>query len=112
MTIYRATSLHFGAIEQGAMLVSFEWSDPLYGVEGLDVDVDGFCSRKMPIRSGKGPLEIIHFRRDSIALKFPPVLAEQLELDEEIEISFTITDDEFNSLGIVVDFIRLGSART
>ena len=82
--------------------VSFVWSDPHFGSEGLTIEFDGHCSRKMPIRSGMGPPTVLGFKRDSITFEFPEELAEQLELPEILEIRFSIDDETFGNLAAQV----------
>ncbi len=52
------------ALDYGEGCLSFRWVDPIYGWEGLTIDLDGHCSREMPIRSGKGPPDFVELLRD------------------------------------------------
>jgi hypothetical protein len=106
MEIYRATAVEvFADVDYGEGDVSFQWPDALYGTEGLTIDLDGHCSRNMPVRSGGGPPHMI-LERDNIKLRFSPELAKRLLLAEEIEIRFDIGDDEFQSLQRVIDYFE------
>ena len=60
----------------------------------------------MPIHSGDGPPEFVELRRDGIKLRFARPLAEKLQLAEEIEISFCLSDGEFSELRRVVQFFN------
>jgi hypothetical protein len=86
--------------------LSFQWADPLYGREGLTIQLDGHCSRNMPIRSGNGPPDFVDLKRDRVTLRFDPVLAKELELDEEIEIRFALTDEAFYQLQRTIDYFN------
>jgi hypothetical protein len=87
------TSLDYG---EGCPL-RFSWPDALYGCEGLTIDLEGHCSRNMPIRSGYG-LKSVDLHRDRILISFKASLAQQLELDDNIEIGFQISDADFERL--------------
>ncbi len=93
-------------LDYGIGAIWFEWPDIVYGHEGLGIDLDGFCSRRMPIRSGQGPPLFVEVERGRILVRFPPTLAIRLELDELVEIHFQIDDDDFRLLQRTVDFIR------
>ena len=41
--------------DYGEGWIGFYWIDPLCGREGISIELDGHCSRRMPIRSGQGP---------------------------------------------------------
>ena len=68
------------------------------------IDLDGHCSRRMPIRSGDGPPLVVELQRDRIKLRFPALLAKKLELDEEIEILFAISDNDFAQLQRTIEY--------
>ncbi len=92
-------------LDHGEGWVTFQWEDPLYGREGLRIDIDGgHCSGNMPIRSGYGLLDW-EVRRNAITLRFAPELAKKLELDDEIEIRFDLSDDEFEGLEAAMDSV-------
>ncbi len=93
-------------LDYGEGWLSFIWPDPVYGCEGLTIDLDGHCSRKMPIRSGNGLPEFIALGRDRIGLRFPASLAEKLDLEEEIEIRFSIADREFCQLERTINYFN------
>jgi hypothetical protein len=44
-------------------------------------------------------------QRDRIRLRFSPALARKLELDEEVEIAFSISDEKFAQLQRTMDCI-------
>jgi hypothetical protein len=96
-------------LEYGEGWLAFVWADPLYGREGLQIDVeDSHCSRMMPIRCGQGPPEFVEVARDRVKLRFSPELAKKLELDEEIVIEFAISDQEFEQLERTIEHFRGG----
>lgn len=94
------------ALDYGEGELVFQWSDPIYGSESLSIDLEGYCSRAMPIRSGQGPPSIIELHRFRIKLSFAPSLARQLELDEKVEISFALSDAEFLQLQRAVAYLQ------
>jgi hypothetical protein len=83
--------------------LQFQWKDSLFGQEGLTIDLDGHCSRNMPMRSGNGPPEVFFLKRDCMRLQFTPSLAKKLELQEVVDIYFSINDAEFLELQQAVD---------
>lgn len=91
-------------IDHGEGWVEFRWPHDRYGYEGLRIDLDGHCSRRMPVHSGSGPPEILELRRDGITMRFEPALARKLEMDETIEILFRLSDTELAELRRVVDY--------
>jgi hypothetical protein len=91
-------------LDHGEGWIAFHWIETPSG--GLKIDLDGHCSRDMPIRSGNGPPEFVELRRDAIRLRFDAELARKLELPEEIEIKFRISEDEFAKLQHVVDWFN------
>lgn len=91
-------------LDHGEGWIAFHWFEIPSG--GLKIDLDGHCSRDMPIRSGSGPPEFVELRRDVVRLRFDDELARKLELPEEIEIGFHISDDEFAELQRVVDWFN------
>jgi hypothetical protein len=94
-------------LDYGEGGIFFQWEDPVYGHEGLEISFwDLNCSRKMPIRSGDGLPEIVGLTSDTIMLHFSPKLARQLELNEKVEITFDISDEECTKLKRAVDFIK------
>ena len=50
----------------------------------------------MPIKSGNGPPEFVSVERDRVVLRFASALARKLDLDENIEIVVSFSDDELN----------------
>ena len=94
----------FGDPDQGEGWIEFRWPDPLIGWECLKIDFDGFCTRRMPIRSGSG-LRDLALSRGAVRLQFSADLAAKMELPEAVDIEFTIPDDEFTELQQSVDNI-------
>lgn len=95
MQTFKATiDWHDDVIADGEGDVHFQWEDYIFGYECLTIVQDGHCSRRMPIRSGFG-LKGYTLRRDRITFQFTPELAKLLELDEQIEIQFDLSDEEF-----------------
>jgi|SRR3954447_14957715 hypothetical protein len=92
--------------EYGEGWLSFIWPDPMYGTERLSIDLQGHCSRRMPIRSGQGPPSFVEVGRNRIKMRFPAELAKKLELDEEIEIEFAINDQDFEQLQRTIDYFN------
>jgi hypothetical protein len=86
--------------------LSFTWADPMYGTERLSIDLEGHCSRRMPIRSGNGPPSFVELGRNYVKVRFSPDLAHKLELDEEIVIEFTINDQDFHQLQRTIDYFN------
>lgn len=100
-----AESVHvFADYDHGEGWLAIHWRHDLYGGDTLSIGFDGWCSRRMPIRSGQGPPEYVELTRDRLRLRFAPDLAKKLELDEEVEISFSASDEEFDELRRWVDF--------
>ncbi len=107
MTIYHATSVDVCAdFDYGEGWIDIQWPDPLFGSEGLRIDLDGHCRRNMPIRSGNGPPEFKALERDFLRLRFTPLLAKTLQLDEEIEIRFALSDSEYAELQKAVNYFK------
>jgi hypothetical protein len=90
--------------DHGEGWVVFKWPQERYGYEELTIDLDGHCRRRMPLYSGTGPPEFVELRRDGIRIRFDPILAQKLRLEEEIEILFHLPDAEFVALRRVVDY--------
>ena len=93
-------------VDYGEGYIHFEWPDPIYGSEGLTIDLVGFCSRNMSIRSGAGPPDFVELRPGSVTLRFTSVLAKKLELHETIQIQFSISEDDFRALQQVVEYFK------
>ena len=85
-------------LDYGYGWVHFEWPDAIFGKEGLEIDAEGHCSRNMPIHSGTGPPEVLELERNRIKLRFDPALAKRLQLEEEVEIRFSISDEKLCEL--------------
>ena len=86
------------AIDHGESHIEFRWTDPQTEWDCLEIDHDGFCSRRMPIGSGGGPWQVVELLRDRLRIRFSPELAGKLGLKEEIEIHFKISDAVFRLL--------------
>lgn len=81
--------------------VGFDWEDSAGIKRSLSIDIDGWCSRKMPIRSGFR-LEIVEVAENRVRLRFRPELAAKLELDTNVNAAA-----KSQVVGIVV--FRLGA---
>jgi hypothetical protein len=90
--------------EHGEGWIVFQWPDETYGDEQLKIDLDGHCSRRMPIQSGSGLPEFVEMDADRIRLRFDVTLAYRLKLAEEIEITYRLTEQEFEDLRRAVDY--------
>lgn len=93
-------------LDHGEGWLEFSWTDALYGVEGLAIDLDGHCSRRMPIRSGQGPPTFVELGRNYLKLRFSAALAQKLELEEEILIQFEVGEDDFKQLERTIDYFN------
>lgn len=102
---YQATYVGVVAdTDHGEGCIVFRWPHEHLGYELLKISLDGHCSRRMPIHSGSGPPEFVELRRDGVRVRFAPELARKLQMDEEVEILFTLADPEFEELRRVVEF--------
>lgn len=86
--------------DHGEGWVTFSWVDPDAIRRSLTIDLDGHCSREMPIRSGSEP-EIVAVTRDCVQLRFRPELAAKLELPPDVQFCGNFPDE------VVADLIRL-----
>jgi hypothetical protein len=100
----RATEVIVGEADQDQSWIEFRWPDPLTGWDCLRIEPDGFCSRRMPVRSGSG-LRDLELSRDAARLWLSADLAAKLGLPEAVEIGFAIPDEAFAELGQAVDSI-------
>jgi hypothetical protein len=91
-------------IDHGEGSVVFEWPDETYGYEQLTIDLDGHCSRRMPIHSGSGPPDFVAVDANRVRLRFDATLARRLGMAEEIEITYRLTEEEFDELRRVADY--------
>jgi hypothetical protein len=99
MATFQARAVHVLAdTDHGEGWVSFEWADQLTGWDELKVDLDGHCSRRMPIHSGSGGVEAIELSRDRIRFRFTESLAHNLGLEPDVEIAFAVSDAVFADL--------------
>jgi len=109
---YSATSVRIlGDFDYGEGSIEFEWPDPICGYELLIIDVDGHCSRRMPINSGSGWFEFLDVNRNRIKLRFDSALASKLQLDDVITVEYRLTDDEYDLIRRAVDYFG-GSAES
>lgn len=86
--------------DYGEGWVTIAWVDPIGLEASLTIDLDGHCSREMPIRSGSHA-RIVEIAQDRIRMHFPPSLAEKLELDPDVEFCGRL------SPGVYADLCRL-----
>lgn len=106
MRLYHASAVYVSHdLDYGEGSVEFVWPDEISGWDMLHVELDGHCSRRMPLYSGREGLDRIELSRDRAKFSFAAELAERLKLDREIEIVFSIPDDLFSELEKVVDFM-------
>ena len=85
-------------LQYGEGWLSFEWADRAFGKGGFEFDEGGFCTRSGPPRGGRGSITVVTLSRDRLRFRLQPELAQGLELDEEFEISFSISDEEYIQL--------------
>jgi hypothetical protein len=108
MQPFVATKVELNAdLEYGEGRIRFRWPDQMSGEELLEIDCDGHCSRRMPIYSGTGPPRFIVLERNRVVIQFSATLAKQLRLEEEIEITFSISDDDFQKLVAFREFYEV-----
>ena len=67
----------------------------------LTIDLDGYVSREMPIRSGSDP-QIVAVEPDRIQLRFLAELADKLQMDTDVEMLCQFDD------ATLADLRRLG----
>lgn len=89
---------------EGWMVI--RWPHHHYGHDSLAITFDDHCFRRMPINSGSGRPEYVKLTRDHIQLHFDAELAGKLKMDEDVEFSFSISDEEFTELRRWVEFWR------
>ena len=78
-------------LDHGEGSVTFSWLDA-HGIRrSLTMDVEGHCSREMPIRSGTGAsiASVLHNR---VLLCFTEELAAKLELDRELALEGAVSE--------------------
>jgi hypothetical protein len=91
------TNTEFGSLidfDHGEGWVSFSWIDASGVGRSLKIDLDGHCSREMPVRSGTG-VEIAAVLPDRVRLRFTVQLAARLELDRDIEFVGRIPENAY-----------------
>jgi hypothetical protein len=94
-----------GCTHQCEGWLEFRWPDSLMGWECLQIDFDGFCSRRMGGHlSGRG-LRNLDLGRDRVRLWFTGELAGKLGLPSALEIEFALSDEGFAVLQRGVDCI-------
>jgi hypothetical protein len=94
-----------GCTDQCEGWLEFQWPDPLMGWESLQIDFDGFCSRRMGgLRSGRGLCDL-KLSRGCVRLWFTDELAGKLGLPRALEIGFTLSDEKFAQIERGVDCI-------
>lgn len=91
-------------VDYGEGGIEFYWPDPVFGYESFRIDMEGHCSRRMPIYSGSG-LEAIDLARDRVRFRFSELLARQLRLGQDVEIAFAISDEDFEKLKQALNFV-------
>lgn len=89
--------------EHGEGWTTFSWLDAS-GIEcSLTIDVDGHCSREMPIRSGTG-VTIVSVLRDRVRLRFSDELAARLQMHDEVEFEGPMTETTYADLLRLADY--------
>ena len=83
--------------DHGEGWVTFSWVDSFGLDRVLTIDIDGHCSREMPVRSGTG-LGIVDIQDDGVRLSFTPELASKLQLETKVEFAGQIPDDVSSDL--------------
>lgn len=111
MAIYRANqvTVDTDSLSYGEGEVEFRWPGPIFGWECLTINADGHCSRRMPIRSGSGPPDFVAVDRERVCLRFPPELAQQLQLEPQVEITFSLSDEDFRKLRRMIRYLTEGA---
>jgi hypothetical protein len=110
MELFHTTDVSIvGSAEQCEGWVEFRWSDPVSGWEALQIEFEGFCSRRMPLRSGSG-LQKVDLSREALRLWLSVDLASKLGLGQVIEIAFRVADDQFAELQRGIECISLALA--
>ena len=71
--------------------ITFCWLTDIGLDASLTIDLEGHCSREMPVRSGSG-VSLLSVSRDSVALSFTQELANKLELDANVEFTGAIPE--------------------
>jgi hypothetical protein len=99
-----------GSPETGEGWIEFRWPDAASGWECLQIAFDGFCSRRMPVRSASGLLDV-ELSRQSARIRFDPAQAKALGLSELVEIRFSLPKAEFTSLREAVENIGFPQSR-
>lgn len=84
--------------DHGEGWLHFGWEDAIGCAASLTIDMDGHCSREMPIRSGLGPPQFLGLQRDRIRLGFTAELAAKLEMEQVVEFQFVLDDATFDQL--------------
>ncbi len=90
--------------DHGEGWIVIRWPHKYYGYEELTIDITGHCSRRMPLYSGQGPPEYVELTRDRLRLRFDAKLAAKLKLEEDVEFSFALSDEEFSELERWVEY--------
>ena len=83
--------------QYGEGWATFSWTDDNRIDRSLKIDMDGHCSREMPVRSGTG-VTILAVQNDRIRLRFTDELAVKLELDQVVEFLGVISEESYNDL--------------
>jgi hypothetical protein len=106
MITYQANRVSLDAdIDYGEGYIEFQWSDTVFGWECLTIDLNGHCSRRMPIHSGQGLPTFAELQQNRMRLHFDANLAKKLQLEEDVEILFDVSEPDFQKLRQVVDYL-------
>jgi hypothetical protein len=107
MALYHAEKVDLSAdADYGEGWIIFQWPDRLFGWECLTLNLDDYCARRMPIRMGGGMPEFIDLQRDRIRMRFDPDLAAKLEFEQDVEITFNVSDEDYRELCKVISYLK------
>lgn len=90
--------------QYGEGWVTFFWITSVGLDASLKIDLDGHCSREMPIRSGSDP-EIVDVAPDCLTLRFHTTLAEKLELEPNVKLLCSFSDADYADLRQLADIL-------
>ena len=93
-------------LDHGEGCIVVVWKDEMSIQRTLKVDIDGFCSRDMPIRSGRGLIDASLGERH-LKLEFTSDLGKNLELDTIVELRWTSLNCEPEHLEAFIDHLAI-----
>lgn len=98
MDVAAKLDVDVGSLDWGYGSLVFSWLDPEYGERQLGINVDGWCGREMPIRSGQGPPQFLEVSNRVVRLRFGDKLAAKLELPNEVTMRIDASPEEVEGL--------------